>query len=69
MNYLLYAKDDPKQVLAKGAFDDDFLADTWARKWAQTDGKGEDYLIQREDGKATSCLFRTHAGQWYIMRQ
>ena len=69
MDYQLYAKGKPSQPLASAAFDDDFAADSWARNWAKSAGTGEDYLIERADGKSVSLLFRTNADQWYIMRR
>ncbi len=69
MDYLLFKKGNGSASLAQGSFDDDFLAENWARQWAQNDGSGDDYLIKRADGGLNSQLFRTHAGQWYIMRQ
>ena len=69
MDYQLCAKSKPSQPIASGAFDDDFAAGNWARNWAKAEGIGEDYPIEREDGKSTSLLFRTNAGRWYIMRR
>ncbi len=67
MNYQLYEKNGAAQALAQAAFDDDFAAEKWARSWAQEQGKTDDYLIKR-DGTPAAHLFRTVAGQWYIMR-
>ena len=69
MNYQLYRKGDASAALAQATFDDDFSAEKWARQWAQDTANGDDYLIKSEDGGLTAQLFRTAAGQWYIMRQ
>ena len=69
MDYQLCKKDNASTVLAQGDFSDDFSAENWAREWAQKSGTSDDYLIKRADGGLTSQLFRTNAGQWYIMRQ
>ncbi len=70
MDYNLIIKDDEScEPVASGAFDDDFAAEKWAREWAQKNAQLHDYLIEREDGGLSSLLFRTHAGQWFIMRR
>jgi hypothetical protein len=69
MYYQLFETANPAEPLARGHFDDDFTAENWARDWARRKGDIDDYLIRRIDGGLSSQLFRTHAGQWYIMRQ
>ena len=69
MDYQLYKKNDASGVVTQAAFDDDFAAENWARKWVQDEGTGDDFLIKRADGGMSAQLFRTNAGQWYIMRQ
>lgn len=69
MNYQLCRKDAPSTALATADFDDDFAAEKWARQWAEREGSGADFVIRRSDGGLSAQLFRTVAGQWYIMRQ
>ena len=69
MDYQLYEKTNTAKAVAQSDFSDDFAAETWARQWAQDKGTGDDYLIRRADGGLSAQLFRTTAGQWYIMRQ
>lgn len=69
MYYQLFEASNPAEQIARGHFDDDFTAEKWARDWASRQGKNDDYLIRRIDGGLSAHLFRTVAGQWYIMRQ
>jgi len=62
MDYQLYAKAYTTHPLARGTFDNDFAAEDWARRWATDQGRRG--LVERDDGKLNSLLFRTHAGQW-----
>jgi hypothetical protein len=58
---------DDRDVAASSEFNDNFAAEKWARKWAETSAQHDDYVLRRDDGKYVSRLFRTHAGQWYFM--
>jgi hypothetical protein len=69
MDYQLYKKSNADEVVTQAAFDDDFAAEKWARQWAQEQASEDDYLIKRADGGLNAQLFRSVAGQWYIMRQ
>ena len=69
MDYRLYAgAAKASSELATAAFQDDFDAEKWARNWASSNEHGDDFFIDRQDGKYSARLFRTVAGQWYIMR-
>lgn len=69
MDYRLYAGTaKASSALATAEFPDDFAAEKWARNWASSNGHGDDFFIDRQDGNYSARLFRTIAGQWYIMR-
>jgi hypothetical protein len=67
MNYRLYAAADRLNPIATHDCDNNFLADRWAREWVQASASTEDHVIEREDSGYSATLFRTVAGQWYIM--
>jgi hypothetical protein len=69
MDYRLHtgtARTSPE--LANSDCPDDFAAEKWARRWASSNEHGDDFFIDREDGNYSALLFRTAAGQWYVMR-
>lgn len=69
MDYRLYEKKNPAQTIAHADLGDDFVAEKWARQWAQENGSSDEYLIKRADGGLSAQLFKTTGGQWFIMRR
>lgn len=69
MEYRLFDHKDHSTPLAVDSFDDSFAAEKWARAWAADKGSTDDYDIESSDGSLKARLFRTVAGQWYVMRQ
>ena len=47
-------------------FEDNFSAERWARNWVGANGKGDNYTLEREDGRLAMSVFRTQSGQWYL---
>ena len=68
MSYQLFAASNRGAALASKECDDDFAGETWAREWVLARGTEADYLIERPETGYSASLFRTAAGQWYIMR-
>lgn len=69
MEYRLFDHKDRSAPLTAATFEDHFAAEKWARAWAADNGSGDDYHIESSDGSLAARLFRTVAGQWYVMRQ
>lgn len=68
MRYLLYRDDDQSCPVAQsGDYENEFKAIEWAREWAMTQGDHHRYRFQHVDGACPMLLFRTIAGQWYVM--
>jgi hypothetical protein len=67
MEYRLYAAEERRTPLATNVCEDQFQAQSWAREWARRNDKAVDYVLEREDGKCGATVFRTVAGQWYVM--
>jgi len=69
MEYQLYEASNPGQSVAKAQLADDFAAERWAREWASGHATADNYRIEGAGGGFAARLFKTVAGQWYIMRQ
>ena len=69
MNYEIFAKTDLERPIATQDCADDFGAESWARELARQQDEIGDFAITRADGGYAASLFRTVAGQWYVMRR
>lgn len=68
MDYRLFeTHDTAAHAVATANCSDQFAAEKWARDWVSANGRCDEYTIGREDG-ASSSLFKTTSGQWYVMR-
>lgn len=69
MIYQLYDTKDRSEPRATHDCGDNFLAEKWARQWAIEQDASDDFALESEDGTYAASLFRTIAGQWYVMRR
>lgn len=64
MKYELH-EDDLNHCVATAEFEDDLLAESWAKTWVRDSANSDRYMLRRTgDGWAMS-IFRTQGGQWY----
>lgn len=69
MQYQLLEKTNPANVVATGECEDDFKAEKWAQGWTSANAKSDEYLLERSGGGFSALMFKTVAGQWYMMRR
>jgi hypothetical protein len=69
MQYQLFEKDNAKDVVASSDCADDFAAQKWAQDWTSANAKSDEYLLERSGGGFSALMFKTVAGQWYMMRR
>jgi hypothetical protein len=65
MKYELY-EGDTKRDAVVADLEDNFAAETRAKRWVRENAKGDRYTLRRADGALTLSIFRTQAGQWYL---
>ncbi|TZG24910.1 hypothetical protein [Sphingomonas montanisoli] len=70
MRYELFSPTRPELPFATTDLELDFDAEQWARQWALAhEDAGDDFTVRGSDGKFSASVFRTKAGQCYIMRK
>ena len=69
MIYRMFDARRCNEAVASHECPDDFAAEKWARERAMGQQPVDDFVIERADGGYAASLFRTVAGQWYVMRR
>jgi hypothetical protein len=69
MEYQLFEKISSTAAVAVKDCTDDFAAEKWAQNWTKANGKADEYILERSGGGFSARVFRTIAGQWYLMRK